>query len=56
MFKILTLNKISRQGLDRLPADRYVVSDTMADPDAILVRSTKMHDLEIPPGLKAVGR
>jgi len=39
-----------------LPADRYVVAADMKDPDAILLRSFKMHDLPIPASLKAVGR
>ncbi|MDR2788618.1 MAG: phosphoglycerate dehydrogenase [Candidatus Accumulibacter sp.] len=53
--KIRTLNTISRQGLARLPGT-YVVGNDVAEPDAILVRSTDMHKLEIPPGLLAVGR
>lgn len=53
--KIKTLNSISKQGLTRLP-DSYVVSNDVTDPDAILVRSTDMHKLEIPPSLLAVGR
>src|SRR5713101_5478824 len=56
VFKVLTLNKISPEGLARLPADRYCIGDNFADPDAILVRSAKMHDAEIPATLRAVGR
>jgi D-3-phosphoglycerate dehydrogenase len=56
MFKILTLNSISPLGLNRLPSDRFTVSDTVTDPDAILLRSFKMHDMPIPGTLKAVGR
>jgi len=56
MFKILTLNNISPLGLDRLPKDRFVVSDRMTEPDAILLRSFKMHDMAVPGSLKAVGR
>lgn len=56
MFQVLTLNKIAPQGLSRLPADRYHIADHLTDPDAILVRSAPLHDLEIPPTLKAVGR
>jgi len=47
MFKIQTLNNISVAGLDRLPRDRYEVASEIAHPDAILVRSAKMHDMEI---------
>ncbi len=56
VFKILTLNNISPIGVARLPADRYQIGSDVKDPDAILVRSAKMHDLPIPPTLKAVGR
>lgn len=56
MYKILTLNHISVAGLERLPRDRYEVASEILHPDAILVRSHKMHDMEIPPTLKAVGR
>ena len=56
MFKILTLNNISVTGLERLPRDRYEVASEIAHPDAILVRSAKMHDMPIPETLKAVGR
>jgi len=56
MFKILTLNNISVSGLERLPRDSYEIASEIAHPDAILVRSFKMHDMEVPPTLKAIGR
>src|SRR3989344_5320649 len=56
MFKIQTLNNISALGLARLPKDQFQVSSDMKEPDAILLRSFKMHDMEIPKSLKAVGR
>jgi D-3-phosphoglycerate dehydrogenase len=56
MYKILTLNNISAAGLDRLPHDNYEVASEFQHPDAILLRSFKMHDMEIPETLKAVGR
>ncbi len=56
MFKILTLNNISVNGLERLPRDRYEVASEIAHPDAILVRSAKIHEMPIPETLKAVGR
>ncbi len=56
MFKILTLNNISVKGLERLPRDQYEVASEIAHPDAILVRSAKMHDMEIPDTVKAIGR
>jgi len=56
MFKIQTLNNISVVGLNRLPRESYEIASELANPDAILVRSAKMHDLVIPASLKAVGR
>jgi len=56
MFKILTLNNISVAGIERLPRNCYEVASEVTHPDAILLRSFKMHDMEIPESLKAVGR
>lgn len=56
MHKILTLNNISVAGLERLPRENYEVASEIQHPDAILLRSFKMHEMEIPPTLKAVGR
>jgi D-3-phosphoglycerate dehydrogenase len=56
MFKILTLNNIAAVGLDRLPRDKYEVASEVQTPDAILVRSAKMHDMPVPASLKAIGR
>jgi len=56
MHKILTLNNISLLGLERLPKEHFLVSSDMKEPDAILLRSYKMHDMEIPKSLKVVGR
>jgi D-3-phosphoglycerate dehydrogenase len=56
MFKIKILNNISATGLKELPKNNYDVSADINDPDAILVRSAKMHDMKINDNLKAVGR
>lgn len=56
MFKILTLNNISPAGLEKFAHDKYEVASEFQAPDAILLRSFKMHDMEIPSCLKAVGR
>jgi len=56
MYKILTLNNISSVGMTKFPSDAYSISDESSDPDAIILRSFKMHDMEIPSSLKAVGR
>ena len=56
MNKILTLNNISVAGLEKLPLDNYEIASEIQHPDAILLRSFKMHDMDIPESLKAVGR
>ncbi|MBL3601447.1 MAG: phosphoglycerate dehydrogenase [gamma proteobacterium endosymbiont of Lamellibrachia anaximandri] len=56
MYKILTLNNISVAGLDRLPREKYEVASEVTHPDGILLRSYKMHDMEIPETVKAIGR
>lgn len=56
MQKILTLNNISPVGLDRFPRDNYEVASEIGHPDAIMLRSFKMHDMELPETLQAVGR
>ncbi len=55
MFDILTLNKIAAIGTSRLGAD-YNVTDTCDAPDAIMVRSAKMHDMEFKDNLLAIAR
>jgi len=55
-FRILTLNQIGSEGLDRFPEARYVVGKTVDLPDAILVRSHDMHAMPLGPSLKAIGR
>ena len=56
MINIRTYNNISDKGLSRLPSDVYSISDDHANPDGIILRSAKLHDMEIPSNLKAVGR
>jgi len=56
MFKVLTLNNIAVEGLRRLPRSRYEVASEIAHPDAILLRSHNMHDMDIPTTVAAVGR
>ncbi|MBQ2964751.1 MAG: 3-phosphoglycerate dehydrogenase [Clostridia bacterium] len=55
MYNILTLNKIAACGTDRLGAD-YAVSDNVQSPDAIMVRSAAMHDMEFDAATLAVAR
>ena len=56
MYRIQTMNKISPVGLNRFPAELYEVSDTVQDPQGILVRSAKLLDMEFNPGLLASAR
>ena len=56
MFKVLTLNNIAVEGLRRLPRERYEVASEIAHPDAILLRSHNMHEMEIPDTVAAIGR
>jgi D-3-phosphoglycerate dehydrogenase len=55
-FGILVLNQISKTGLERLPAGRYVTGKDIAAPDAILVRSADLHGMPIPASVCAVAR
>ena len=55
-FSILTLNKISPLGLKRFPGGRYIVGPEITEPDAILVRSQNMLEMDIPASVKAIAR
>ena len=55
MYQIQTLNKISKKGLAVLDAN-YNCADEVANPDGIILRSFKMHDMELPESLRAVAR
>jgi D-3-phosphoglycerate dehydrogenase len=56
MYKIKTLNAISDIIHTQLSADKYTVSKDEPVPDAILVRSAAMHDMEFGRELLAIGR
>ena len=56
MFKIQTLNKIDPEGLKNFPLDRYEIASEFSNPDGIIVRSMKMHDMKLPSNLKAIAR
>ena len=56
MYKILTLNNISVAGLRRLPRQSYEVASEIGHPDAIMLRSYNMHDMEIPATVQGVAR
>jgi D-3-phosphoglycerate dehydrogenase len=55
-LRILTLNNISRHGLQRFPSEQFVADSSVDEPDAILVRSFDMRSMDIPETVKAIGR
>jgi len=56
MYNINTLNKISKKGLNLIDYSRYSVDGDEANADAVILRSFKMHGMDLPTGLKAVAR
>lgn len=55
MYNVLTLNKIAAIGTSRL-GDNYSYGEDVQNPDAILVRSAAMHDMEFAENLLAIAR
>ena len=55
MFQYHCLNPIAEKGL-KLFGDNYKKTETADQCDAILVRSAKMHDMELPKSVCAVAR
>lgn len=55
MYNIQTLNKISAVGTSRFD-EKYTVADNAENPDAIMVRSAAMHDMEFGSNLLAIAR
>jgi len=56
MYKIKTLNKIDPEGLKIFPLDKYEIASEFTSPDAIIVRSQAMHDMQLPSSLLAIAR
>ena len=56
MLKVQTLNKIAGRGLELLPREDYEIATEMSNPDGILLRSFKMHNMELPASLKGIAR
>ncbi|MEE1185810.1 MAG: phosphoglycerate dehydrogenase [Acutalibacteraceae bacterium] len=56
MFQIKTLNKIAKCGLDNFDKSKYTFVDENANPDAIMVRSASMHEMEFNENLLAIAR
>jgi D-3-phosphoglycerate dehydrogenase len=56
VFKLQTLNSIAVEGLQRLPRAAYEVASDIGAPDAVLVRSAKLHEWPVPPSVLAIAR
>ena len=55
MYQYHCLNPIAAKGLDLFGED-YKKTETLYEADAVLLRSAKMHDMELPEGVKAIAR
>ena len=56
MYKILKLNNIAQEGLGVFNSSEYHCGEDVTNPDAIILRSYDIHEMNIPKNLKAVGR
>ena len=56
MHQVRTYNALSDKGLSRFSADKYVVSEDCAAPEAFMLRSQKLHTEVVPDSLLAVAR
>lgn len=56
MYNIQMLNKIAACGTDLLDKSKYTVGEDVQNPDAILVRSASMHEMELGSNLLAIAR
>ena len=56
IFRIQKLNSIADAGLEELPRSRYEKASEFQRPDAVLLRSFNMHEMEIPESVLAIAR
>lgn len=56
MFKIRALNNISEEGISKLTKQDMMIANDEPNPDAIIVRSFNMHDMELNDNLLAIAR
>mgnify|MGYP006421358109 FL=1 len=56
IFRVHTLNQISAKGLNLFAENRYTIGAQVTEPDAILVRSHNMLEMDIPESVLAIGR
>lgn len=55
MYRYLCLNPIADVGLSQM-SEEYIPVSALQSADAVLVRSTNMHDMELGPDLKVIAR
>ena len=56
MYKVKILNNISSKALGNLDSEKYAVSADIENPDAMIVRSAKLHDMQFNPELLCIAR
>lgn len=56
MYNVQILNKISPIGLEQFDKTKYAYGEEKENPDALLLRSAKIHDMEFPKSVKAIAR
>jgi D-3-phosphoglycerate dehydrogenase / 2-oxoglutarate reductase len=56
VYTIKTLNKIAESGLNVFNNENFKIDDNSEKPDAIILRSFNMHDMEIDNNIKAIAR
>ncbi len=56
MYKIKTLNNISPSAKEVLCAPDYEMGEDIADPDALFVRASDLHNYDFTPKIKCIGR
>ena len=56
MFKVLTLNQISVQGLEKFSREKYEVASEIGHPDALLLRSQVLTKADLAGSIRAIAR
>ena len=56
MYEIKTINNIAQQGLNILASKGMMINNSAEDPNGILVRSAKLHDMQFGKNLLAIAR
>lgn len=55
-MKVKLFNKIANVGIEQFNKDNYEFSEDFDNYDAVMVRSTKLHDVQFPSDLKCIAR